>query len=335
MRTATKGNQEEEEYDEDDFGSKKEGPSSNNNNPNSKDGKNNDKASAIRSKHSVTEQRRRSKINERFQILRDLIPHSDQKRDTASFLVEVIEYVQVLQEKVQKYEGSYQGWSPEPTKLMPWRNSHWRVQSYIGSPQGIKNGSGPGSNFPGKFDENSISINPTMLPSTQNPVESDPSRDVPCKAMDRHPEIANKGIPLPMPLQASMSAPMRSDGVLAHSLQGPVSDAQSTQCPCTSDTINQQEELMIEGGTISISSAYSQGLLNNLAQALQSAGVDLSQASISVQIDLGKRANRGVSSRMPISKEYENPTSSNQTMAHHKDTGNGEDSDQAQKRLKT
>lgn len=30
------------------------------------DGKSNDKASATRSKHSVTEQRRRSKINERF-----------------------------------------------------------------------------------------------------------------------------------------------------------------------------------------------------------------------------------------------------------------------------
>ena len=30
------------------------------------DGKNSDKANAIRSKHSVTEQKRRSKINERF-----------------------------------------------------------------------------------------------------------------------------------------------------------------------------------------------------------------------------------------------------------------------------
>uniref|UniRef100_A0A6N2MTB2 BHLH domain-containing protein n=1 Tax=Salix viminalis TaxID=40686 RepID=A0A6N2MTB2_SALVM len=56
-----------------------------------------------------------------FQILRDLIPHSDQKRDTASFLLEVIEYVQYLQEKVQKYEGPYPGWSPEPAKLMPWK----------------------------------------------------------------------------------------------------------------------------------------------------------------------------------------------------------------------
>lgn len=34
-------------------------------------------------------------------------------------------------------------------------------------------------------------------------------------------------------------------------------------------------------------------LLNSLTQALQSAGLDLSQANISVQIDLGKRANRG------------------------------------------
>lgn len=29
-------------------------------------------------------------IDDRFQILRDLIPHSDQKRDRATFLLEVI-----------------------------------------------------------------------------------------------------------------------------------------------------------------------------------------------------------------------------------------------------
>lgn len=33
-------------------------------------------------------------------------------------------------------------------------------------------------------------------------------------------------------------------------------------------------------------------LLNTLTQALQSSGVDLSQASVSVQIELGKQANR-------------------------------------------
>lgn len=40
-------------------------------------------------------------------------------------------------------------------------------------------------------------------------------------------------------------------------------------------------------------------LLNTLTQALQSSGVDLSQASISVQIDLGKRAH---SSTFAVSK---------------------------------
>lgn len=53
--------------------------------------------------------------------------------------------------------------------------------------------------------------------------------------------------------------PVRSDGVHAHPLQGTVSDAQSTECPATSEQLNQQDELAVEGGTISISSAYSQG----------------------------------------------------------------------------
>jgi sarcosine oxidase gamma subunit len=43
-------------------------------------------------------------------------------------------------------------------------------------------------------------------------------------------------------------------------------------------------------------------LLNTLTQSLQSAGVDLSQANISVQIDLGKRANRGLTSGTLTSK---------------------------------
>ncbi|XWS69582.1 hypothetical protein CRYUN_Cryun04dG0191600 [Craigia yunnanensis] len=251
-------------------------------------------------------------------MLRDLIPNTDQKRDTASFLLEVIEYVQFLQEKVQKYEGSYQGWSSEPTKLMPWRNSHWRVQSFVGNPQAIKNDSGPGSTFTGKFDENNININPTMMTSAQNPVEADPIRDATSKAMDRQPELANKGMPLPI----------QGDNVLVHPLQRPISDAQSTECLTSNDTLIQQEDLTIEGGTISISSVYSQGLLNSLTQALQSTGLDLSQANISVQIDLRKHANRGLTSGTSAKN------SPNQAMTHLRDVSSGEDSDHAQKRLK-
>ena len=128
------------------------------------------------------------------------------------------------------------------------RNSHWRVQSLNGHSQSVKN-NGPGSAFPGKFDENYIPINPTMLASMHNPVESDPS-----KALDHQ-----QGITLPMPLPGTMSATNRSDGALGHSLQRPVSDAQTNQCPITNNALNQRNELSVEGGTISMSTAYAQG----------------------------------------------------------------------------
>ncbi|GKV39270.1 hypothetical protein SLEP1_g47073 [Rubroshorea leprosula] len=324
MRTG-KRNQEEGEFEEE-----KQGPFSNvttvSDNANRADGKNSDKANAIRSKHSVTEQRRRSKINERFLILRELVPSTDQKRDTASFLLEVIEYVQYLQEKVQKYEGSYPGWNPEPTKLMPWRNSHWRSQSFAGNLQAVKDDCGPGSMFPGKFDENNISITPAMFTGSQNPLDCEPNQDVTSKVVDQQPELANKGMPPPMP------ASIQGDGMLMQPLQRPVSDAHLIDSPLLSDTMNQEEELAIEGGTISISSIYSQGLLNSLTQALQSAGMDLSHAKVSVQIDLGKRANRGLTPGTSASQDPQN--SQHQAMTHLRDVSTGEDLDQAQKRIK-
>ncbi|KAL2234908.1 UNVERIFIED_CONTAM: Transcription factor BIM2 [Sesamum indicum] len=329
-----KGHQDEEEEEEEEdkeFGGKKDTPSANNAKA---DKKNSDKANAIRSKHSVTEQRRRSKINERFQILRELIPHSDQKRDTASFLLEVIQYVQFLQEKVQKYEGSYQPWSSEPTKLMPWRNSHWRVQSFVGQAQTVKNGSGPGSIFPGRFDENSGAVPSTVEPCQQNPIESDHVRDTSCRPIDLQTELPIKAMGM-AELQATLPISVANDGAFSHTLHGPPPNAQSTECPSAADPLNPQDELAIQGGTISISSVYSQGLLNSLTQALQSTGVDLSQASISVQINLGKRANRGSNPGISIPKDHGIPMpSSNQAVGTFQDACNSEDLDQAQKRRK-
>lgn len=43
-------------------------------------------------------------------------------------------------------------------------------------------------------------------------------------------------------------------------------------------------------------------LLNSLTQALENTGLDLSQATISVQIDFGKRADRGMTSGPSIAK---------------------------------
>ncbi|XP_056857153.1 transcription factor BIM2-like [Raphanus sativus] len=304
---AGKANQEEDDYGEEDFVSKREGPSSNNHNSNSaaaasRDAKENDKASAIRSKHSVTEQRRRSKINERFQILREIIPNSEQKRDTASFLLEVIDYVQYLQEKVQKYEGSYPGWSQEPTKLTPWRNNHWRVQSLANPPvAAASNGSVPVIPYPGKFEENTVpSSAPAIVAEMQNPVDSDLGRVY--KPIDSQHELDHdddKELPPVQPI---------NHPTFVHGEQG--------------DGAGQSNnDLVIEGGTISISTAYSHELLSSLTQALQNAGVDLSHAKLSVQIDLGKRANQGLthndpSNKIPLSSDTEGSTPSRGESEH-------------------
>ncbi|CAN6585010.1 unnamed protein product [Malus baccata var. baccata] len=309
------------------------------------------KANTPRSKHSATEQRRRSKINDRFQMLRELIPHSDQKRDKASFLLEVVEYIQFLQERVNKYEGSYQGWNPDPAKLMPLRNNHKLRESYCDQSRGMNGGSAPALAFAATFDEKPTSVSPAIPGScAQNPVESDTSTETTFKAVDHHPGITSKPMPFPSSMQPNFFTPVRTSGAAAAVPQVPPrlpSDAENTSrhhpmlCQTISRTTDgaatrdklKEQELIIEGGRINISSAYSQGLLNTLTQALQSSGVDLSLASISVQIELGKRANR----RSPIPKSAikENEIPISTLGKKHSGIASSEESEHAQKKLKT
>ncbi|CAK7323187.1 unnamed protein product [Dovyalis caffra] len=394
------------------------------------DGKSNDqKPNTPRSKHSATEQRRRSKINDRhvlidlhlenlsifsfnqilhnvvdfllegkfqFQMLRELIPHGDQKRDKASFLLEVIEYIQFLQEKVQKCEGSYQGWNHEPAKLVPWRNNSRPVESSVDQSRGVNSGAGPALLFAAKLDEKDITISPSIIPGgAWNPVESDMSSASTFNAMDHHPGITNKAMPFPMSLQPNFFNPGRTAGLAAPFPPRLASNAenmatqpqpQPQSCHAKSRTTDgavasdklKEQDLTVEGGTISISSAYSQGLyslllldwflaffksvqgekaymhtcseilnshldilgsaalpllLNTLTQALQSAGVDLSQASISVQIELGKNGNSRQTAPTSIVKDNDvRPSNQGTTRSR---VSSGEESDQALKKLKT
>ncbi|MCL7027684.1 hypothetical protein MKW94_027415 [Papaver nudicaule] len=301
--------------------------------------KNNDqKANTPRSKHSATEQRRRSKINDRFQILREIIPLNDQKRDKASFLLEVIEYIQFLQEKVTKYEGPYQGWNQEPTKLMSWRNRNGTGENMADHSRVIKNVPGPGMIFGGKFNDPNMPITPPMVANAQNMVENDLTPGVSYKPMEPHLGRSNKALPLPVPIRPELFISAGRSGDLAQPIQRPSADEQnlptgaeshlrqSRPCAVATDVLKERDEMSIEGGTISISNVYSQGLLNNLTKALQSSGVDLSEASISVQIDLGKQP-------LTTSKDHANPSPSNLTSSRSR-LSCGEDLDQARKRLK-
>ncbi|XP_076886008.1 transcription factor BIM1-like [Bidens hawaiensis] len=193
------------------------------------------KSNSPRSKHSATEQRRRTKINDRFSKLRGIIPHGDQKRDKASFLLEVIEYIQFLQEKVHNYEDSSHRWTQ---KTVPLNNRQ-----------------------PDIFvDEPGHPVRQNLLDSTKE--TSQPTKE-----------------PSPIPDTGRLGQP-----ALSHSRSC------KTDCTIASEKLKDQE-LVIESGTISISTIYSQGLTSAITEALTRSGLDLSHANISVQIDLGKRSN--------------------------------------------
>ncbi|XP_057952379.1 transcription factor BIM1 [Malania oleifera] len=343
---SVKGAHEEEEYEDEEFILKKEASLHKGDLAVKVDGKSIDqRANTPRSKHSATEQRRRSKINDRFQMLRELIPHSDQKRDKASFLLEVIEYIQFLQEKVHKYEGSCQGWNHEPAKVIPWTNSHRPAESLSNQTRGINNASSPALLFAAKIDENNINVSPTIPRKANIRGEADVGTATTFRGMDHQPGLA--AVPLPTSLPPNVFNPSGNSGTVSQVPHRAASDAENTSGPqsqlwhgrsCTTDCAAasdklKEREMNVEGGTINISSVYSQGLLNTLTKALQSSGVDLSQASISVQIDLGKRANGRQAVPSSIRKDN-GVLSDDRAMARSRVSSCGDESDHAQKRLR-
>ncbi|KAF3636229.1 putative transcription factor BIM1-like isoform X2 [Capsicum annuum] len=387
------------------------------------DGKNSDqKPNTPRSKHSATEQRRRSKINDRhvttiilsfekrkgkvfdvmtilggrrseFLRLREIIPHSDQKRDKASFLLEVIEYIQFLQEKVHKYEGSYQGLENKPSTL-PWlgllgqiikilssryvvqlahaRIDDWRVvfgivpclcvcnaiyvafgvnknkfnsmaQGLIDHSQGTNSASSHVLIHAAQFDENKIGISATGPVNGQT---LEPKRTSSVKERGQLSELTNKATTLCMQPNtfpfcantsiASLQSTMAPDAVtleLKSQPQFSLSRSNVTNYAVTDHKLKGQE-MSIESGTVSISSIYSQRLLNTLKQALQKSGVDLLQANMSVQIDLAKRANDRSNASASNFKD-DNISSNNQPTSQSIHTSTRDESVHTFKRLKT
>ncbi|XP_073065216.1 transcription factor BIM2-like isoform X3 [Primulina eburnea] len=237
------------------------------------------KVDASRSKHSETEQRRRSKINERFQILRDLIPESEQKKDKASLLLEVIQYIQFLQEKLQIYEGTYQGWSPEPTKLAPWKINSGPVESFLDQTQLQRHVYG---------SEDDGVLNP--LRHVRNSPESELIGSGLYKSTDNVPNATNQPLLINLPTQAATF------------------EGRSCVDDYSIPIFNTNEsELKSESGEASQSNLYSQLILSSLKNALQSSGVDLSQACISVQLDVGKQINDRSTMAKFRMKDNQNP----------------------------
>ncbi|KAG8072222.1 hypothetical protein GUJ93_ZPchr0006g45830 [Zizania palustris] len=227
--------------------------------------------STPRSKHSATEQRRRTKINDRLEILRQLLPQCDQKRDKASFLSEVIEYIRFLQEKVQKYEASDPERNHEDTKSMPWAKvyyrSCWRNTQNISQVQGGELSPSTQDMNKEQYGSKSISVAPPAPFNTQSITSTTASSSHMAKGMPQN--WTENSTPTNQPPWLSMST-MRQE----------------------SESVNRmlnKERKTVHEDNHSLSSAYSQGLLNRLTEALKKSGVDPSQANISVEINMSKR----------------------------------------------
>ncbi|KAL9239443.1 hypothetical protein vseg_013765 [Gypsophila vaccaria] len=312
------------------------------------DGKNTDqKATTPRSKHSATEQRRRCKINDRFQMLREIIPHIDQKKDKASFLLEVIEYIQYLQEKVNCYEAPHPGLSNETSKLIPRSNNHGPSESFVAQPGVANSVTDPVLMLNAKPDENTSAVSLNIPMNAQTKAECTMNGSMNFKTVDSQSGLVRNGIPTSLPIQADVYASFRNGCAVA---QPPA------RIPCESKASLPQmqlwpsrpseaepfgvgvkvktQELAVEGGTINISSKYSQGLLNTLTRALQNSGVDLSQASISVQVDIGKRANKRQSTPDSLLTSAEAPCN-DQSLQRGRVGSISNESDHMVKKLKT
>ncbi|XP_047077876.1 transcription factor BIM2-like [Lolium rigidum] len=221
-----------------------------------------------RSKHSATEQRRRTKINDRLDVLRELLPNCNQKRDKASFLLEVIEYIRHLQERCHKYESAVPDKNHVDAKSMPWDKVYYRSRWM--NAQNISQVQGGGLSTTGEnmnkeqHSSKSITAAPAPLFSTQS------VRETSTTASSSH-NITENGMPSNQPPWLSMST-------------------MNQNCDASNRTLSKHEPPSHHSNSQSLSSAYSQGLLYKLKEALQKSGVDPSQANISVEINMDRRA---------------------------------------------
>ncbi|KAH7289451.1 hypothetical protein KP509_30G002500 [Ceratopteris richardii] len=387
----------------------------------------NDKGLSLRSKHSATEQRRRSRINDRFQMLRQLLPNPDQKRDKASFLMEVVEYIQMLHEKIRKYEtldhlgkpqerktgckegslnvtGDLPGRMPrydgkedsEPCGYMSYQSPQSRVPHEIGLLNSNPITDGGSSTFlanrllqasvslPSYQDDSGVN-KPTVLNFAAPLSTYADERPTPTlflsapQSFSGYPptllgqtlnledqvEIRTRSSPLTEGEASITSSHLQQQAgkTLPPNLQKPSHDSDLEHCKapgshsyqacdrqaneenseqmrssslrdvssmresqhaedeasggqdiefdekllhlnlkgsdggCSEENLsNEKQSAPVLGGAVNISSPYSQGLLDRLMRALQSEGIDLTQASISVQIDLGKHGGSSLTS---------------------------------------
>uniref|UniRef100_A0A0E0NKE0 BHLH domain-containing protein n=1 Tax=Oryza rufipogon TaxID=4529 RepID=A0A0E0NKE0_ORYRU len=219
----------------------------------------------------------------RLEILRELLPHTDQKRDKASFLSEVIEYIRFLQEKVQKYEEADPERNHEDSKSMPWAKvyyrSCWRNTKNTSQVQGEDLSPSTQDMNNEQYGPKHISAAQPALFNTQSVTSTTTSSSH--MATGTPQNLEKNSTPSNQPPWLSMST-MRQESEPGNKMP------------------NKHEKQTLHDENHSISSAYSQGLFNRLTEALKKSGLDPSQANIAVEINLAKRARDNTSDNSKI-----------------------------------
>uniref|UniRef100_A0A0D3F9Z1 BHLH domain-containing protein n=1 Tax=Oryza barthii TaxID=65489 RepID=A0A0D3F9Z1_9ORYZ len=218
-----------------------------------------------------------------LEILRELLPHTDQKRDKASFLSEVIEYIRFLQEKVQKYEEADPERNHEDSKSMPWAKvyyrSCWRNTKNTSQVQGEDLSPSTQDMNNEQYGPKHISAAQPALFNTQSVTSTTTSSSH--MATGTPQNLEKNSTPSNQPPWLSMST-MRQESEPGNKMP------------------NKHEKQTLHDENHSISSAYSQGLFNRLTEALKKSGLDPSQANIAVEINLAKRARDNTSDNSKI-----------------------------------
>lgn len=154
------------------------------------------------------------------------------------------------------------------------RNNQRSADGYNDQSRGINSGSGPALVFPAKFVEKNAPLSPIVPGSSHNAVDSDTSSATTLKAVDHHPGRTNNAVLFPMSMPPKLYAPTRDGSLVPQPLKQLSSDTDhpssrpqilSCQARCYNSDVavasemQKEQDLTIEGGTINISSVYSQG----------------------------------------------------------------------------
>uniref|UniRef100_A0A0E0CQX8 BHLH domain-containing protein n=1 Tax=Oryza meridionalis TaxID=40149 RepID=A0A0E0CQX8_9ORYZ len=244
--------------------------------------------STPRSKHSATEQRRRTKINDR-QASRGLkyfvnSCHTLIRRETKllSFRRESKSMRKPIQKGITRIPNPFHGYYHSHAKV--YYRSCWRNTKNVSQVQGEDLSPSTQDMNNEQYGPKHISAAQPALFNTQSVTSTTTSSSH--MATGTPQNLEKNSTPSNQPPWLSMST-MRQESESGNKMP------------------NKHEKQTLHDENHSISSAYSQGLFNRLTEALKKSGLDPSQANIAVEINLAKRARDNTSDNSKINEDEE------------------------------